>query len=220
MDLPTPAEIASLRVKNRWFLKLLFLLSGILILFITWAEVHSTSTLSFRERKKSIDSKVRVLREIKDSFPDKDLVNDFGRIENSFKEVESAFKTGTQKEKSDSLLSIEKKLPESLRKWSETAAISSDRLLQYVARETQLRGLDTEERHPLTAKEEEKVNQYFHMAREEWLSGNKFRRDGNHLYALVLYKRSLKYSFSSLKTSKLPPPIEFKKVGERLTSHR
>lgn len=103
-----------------------------------------------------------------------------------------------------------------MKRWSEFAENSSDKLLQYVAKESRFLKMESEDSHPLTVKEEERANDYFRMAREEWLSGNKFRRDGNHLYALVLYKRSLKYSLSSLKVSKLPYPEEYRNAANRL----
>ncbi|TGK56199.1 PROCN domain protein [Leptospira wolffii] len=215
MDLPTPEEILSLR--NRGFWKWVLLFAGILFAFIAWEGIESSQgSQTFRERKKSADSKVRILREIGESFSSPDLKRDLDKIENYSAELASASKVGTAKEKADALAVLERTLPESLKRWSECAESSADKLLQHVAKESRFQKMETEERHPISAKEEEKANDYFRMAREEWLAGNKFRRDGNHLYALVLYKRSLKYSLFSLKVSKLSYPEEYGPAAEKL----
>ncbi|EPG67259.1 PROCN domain protein [Leptospira wolffii] len=215
MDLPTPEEILSLR--NRGFWKWVLLFAGILFAFIAWEGIESSQgSQTFRERKKSVDSKVRILREIGESFSSPDLKRDLEKIENYSAELASASKVGTAKEKADALAVLERTLPESLKRWSEYAESSADKLLQHVAKESRFQKMETEERHPISAKEEEKANDYFRMAREEWLAGNKFRRDGNHLYALVLYKRSLKYSLFSLKVAKLSYPEEYGPAAEKL----
>lgn len=216
MDLPTPAEIMSLRVKGGRFWKWLVVFSLIAVTILAGRIYSSQSTQGFRERKKSADSKVRILREIGNSFESSELKKDLQKIENYSADLNSASKAGSIQEKSDSLALLERALPESMKRWSEFAETSSDKLLQHVAKESRFLKMESEDHHPLTAKEEERANDYFRMAREEWLSGNKFRRDGNHLYALVLYKRSLKYSLSSLKVSKLPYPEEYRKAANRL----
>ncbi len=215
MDLPTPEEIISLRSGSFW--KWVMLLVGILFAFIAWEEIDSSQAFkTFRERKKTVDSKVKILREIGDSFHSPDLKKDLEKIETYAAELHSASKLGSAKEKAEALSLLERTLPEFMKRWSEFAEFSSDKLLQHVAKESRYLKMESEDRHPLTVKEEEKSNDYFRMAREEWLAGNKFRRDGNHLYALVLYKRSLKYSLSSLKVSKLPYPEEYSQAAERL----
>ncbi|TGK05163.1 PROCN domain protein [Leptospira langatensis] len=218
MDLPTPSEIHSLRIGNsRGFWRWVLLFTGVILAFIAWEGIESSqSSQSFRERKKSADSKVRILREIGSSFSAPELKKDLQKIETYSAELHSASKVGSAEEKTQALLVLEKTLPESLKRWSEFAEGSSDRLLQHVAKESRFLKMESEDRHPLTAKEEERANDYFRMAKEEWLAGNKFKRDGNHLYALVLYKRSLKYSLSSLKVSKLPYPEEYSQAAARL----
>lgn len=166
--------------------------------------------------EKNVDSKVRILREMKRSFHSIDLEKDLERLESYSADLESMTRVGTAQERSDALSTLERKLPEIVKRWSEFAENCSSKLLQYTVRETQLLKIDSPDRHPLTAKENALANNYFRMAREEWISGNKFHRDGNYLYALVLYKRSLKYSFSSLKTAKLPVPEEFQNAGGQL----
>ncbi|TGK19367.1 PROCN domain protein [Leptospira fluminis] len=215
MDLPTPAEISSLR-SGRKFLKWTAWTVGIALVFLVWGKIESNQSLTFRERKKNVDSKVRVLREMRRSFAFSELDKDMDRLENFISDLEAASRAGSVQERTEALVNIEKNLPEILKRWSEFTEVSSDKLLQYVVRESQLSKMDPEERHPLKAKEKELAQNYFRMAREEWLAGNKFRRDGNHLYSLVLYKRSLKYSLSCLKASKLPYPEEYKKAGDRL----
>lgn len=215
MDLPTPEEILSLRNKGFWKWVLLF--AGILFGFIAWEGIESSQgSQSFRERKKSVDAKVRILREVGNTFATQEWKKDMDQIETYSAELTSASKVGTAKEKGDALAILERKLPEILKRWSESAEKSSDTLLQHVAKENRFQKMETEDRHPLSAKEEEKAGDYFRMAREEFLAGSKFRRDGNHLYALVLYKRSLKYSLSSLKISKLPYPEEFTQAADKL----
>ncbi|TGL64256.1 PROCN domain protein [Leptospira sarikeiensis] len=217
MDLPTPAEITSLRMKGGRFWKWVLICTGLIFAMVAWQGIYSSqSNQGFRERKKSADSKVRILREIGTTFDSVELKKDLQKIESYSADLHSASKVGNAQEKSDSLAILEKALPDSMKRWSEFAENSSDKLLQHVAKESRFLKMGSEDRHPLTAKEEEKANDYFRMAREEWLSGNKFRRDGNNLYALVLYKRSLKYSLSSLKVSKLPYPDEYKTAATRL----
>ncbi|TGM10763.1 PROCN domain protein [Leptospira selangorensis] len=217
MDLPTPAEIMSLRVKGRGFWKWTIVCIVLVSAVFAWQGIYSSqSGQGFRERKKSADSKVRILREIGTSFDSAEFRKDLQKIESYYADLNSAAKVGSSQEKADSLALLERTLPESMKRWSEFAENSSDKLLQYVAKESRFLKMESEDSHPLTVKEEERANDYFRMAREEWLSGNKFRRDGNHLYALVLYKRSLKYSLSSLKVSKLPYPEEYRNAANRL----
>ncbi|EQA47119.1 hypothetical protein LEP1GSC050_0625 [Leptospira broomii serovar Hurstbridge str. 5399] len=214
MDLPTPSEILALRGKRKSW-KWIVIFAGLALGLFAWEQVDSSQSLTFRERKKSVDSKVRILREMRRSFHSVELEKDLERVESYSSDLESMTRAGTAQERSDALSTLERKLPEVLKRWSEFAENFSSKLLQYAVRETQLLKIDSPDRHHLTAKENALANNYFRMAREEWISGNKFHRDGNYLYALILYKRSLKYSLSCLKTSKLPVPEEFQNAGER-----
>ncbi len=55
------------------------------------------------------------------------------------------------------------------------------------------------------------------MAKEEFNSAEKFSRDGNLSYALHIYKRSIKYSLSAIKSSELSVEKKFEIAVEKWT---
>jgi len=182
-----------------------------LILFAN-VQIFANATLPLKERKKNFEQKLKFLNEMKSKFSDRELNENISDLENHSKDVESVFKSGTEKEKKMAISVAELKTNPALKKCSEHLQSAARELIEYYAFKSSgksvasVNGHDNPVRDSIESKE--KKARYFAMAKEELQQAEKFKRDGNLFYSLYLYKRSVRYSLKSIQSSGFPVPAK------------
>lgn len=194
-------------------------LSILIISLISGEGIFSETNPSLKERKKSFEQKVKLISEIQELFSEKDLTLKKILLEKSADELAEIFKRGNERERKNAILKSEMILSDTQRTFSEYLSKISQELIHKISMEKTSANIHKEEvketRESLERKE--KAARYFAMAKEEFNSAEKFSRDGNLSYALHIYKRSIRYSLSSIKTMGASVEKKFEPASEKWT---
>lgn len=165
----------------------------------------NAGTLSFREKKKSIERKIRILEESRKAIPFQKQEENWNRISTLRDRFQNFARSGTAQEREESLLLLERAVPQVTADFAEEGKVSAKNLIVLYS-EGYLQKKNHPEETPLSASAEEKASNYFRMAKEELNQAEKFDRDRNDFYALVLYGRSIQYSLNALDALSLEIP--------------
>ncbi|MBE7412339.1 MAG: hypothetical protein L6Q54_11400 [Leptospiraceae bacterium] len=180
-----------------------FIILSILIFSLFSGErLFSETNPSLKERKKSFEKKVKLIEEIQSIFPEENLTQKKDKLEKSANELSEIYKRGNERERREAITKAEITLLETQRVFVEYLSNTSKELIHKISMTKSYADAHREEvketRNSLEKKE--KAAKYFTMAKEEYNTAEKFFRDGNLSYALHIYKRSIRYSLSSIKT--------------------
>ncbi|PJZ42860.1 hypothetical protein CH370_05890 [Leptospira kmetyi] len=168
----------------------------------------NAGTLSFREKKKSIERKIRILEESRKAIPFQKQEENWNRISTLRDRFQNFARSGTAQEREESLLLLERAVPQVTADFAEEGKVSAKNLIVLYS-EGYLQKKNHPEETPLSASAEEKASNYFRMAKEELNQAEKFDRDRNDFYALVLYGRSIQYSLNALDALSLEIPSAY-----------
>ncbi|XDD49120.1 hypothetical protein AB3N59_11860 [Leptospira sp. WS92.C1] len=182
-----------------------------LISFFLFQNFLFAGTLSFREKKKSVERKIKILEESKKSIPFKKQNENWTRLQNLKDRFQSVARSGTAQEREESLLLLERVIPQVASTFAEEGKTSAKNLIVLYS-EGYLQSKNHLQESSPSVREEEKAATYFRMAKEEFSQAEKFDRDRNDSYALVLYARSIQYSLKAMETIDLEIPNEYRSV--------
>ncbi|MBM9501348.1 hypothetical protein JWG44_13910 [Leptospira sp. 201903071] len=162
-------------------------------------------TLSFREKKKSIERKIKILEESKKAIPFHKQDENWTKLQNLKERFQNFARSGSAQEREESLLLLERAVPQITSEFAAEGKGSAKNLIIRYS-EAFLQKKNHPDETPISVKDEEKSSNYFRMAKEEFNQAEKFDRDRNDFYALVLYGRSIQYSLKALDSLDLDPP--------------
>lgn len=162
-------------------------------------------SVSFREKKKSIERKIKILEESKKAIPFRKQDENWSKLQNLKERFQNFARSGSPQEREESLLLLERAVPQITSDFAAEGKLSAKNLIVRYS-EAYLQKKNHSDETPISAKDEEKSSNYFRMAKEEFNQAEKFDRDRNDFYALVLYGRSIQYSLKALDSLDLDPP--------------
>ncbi|WP_165783881.1 hypothetical protein, partial [Leptospira ellisii] len=172
--------------------------------FLIESAVYS-GALSFREKKKNVERRIKILEESAKSVPYKDQNANWERLKTSQNRFQTAYRSGTSQEREESLLLLERAVAQITPQFAEEGKNLAQKLIVRYS-ESYLHGKNHKEEAVHNARQEERASSYFRMAKEELALAEKFDRDRNDSYAIVLYGRSIRYSLSALETMGFETP--------------
>ncbi|TGK31550.1 hypothetical protein EHQ12_02180 [Leptospira gomenensis] len=173
--------------------------------------VSYPGALSFREKKKNVERRIKVLEESAKSVPYRNQNSNWERLKNSQNRFQNAYRSGTSQEREESLLLLERAVAQITPQFAEEGKKLAQGLIVRYS-EAYLHGKDHKEETVPDARREERAASYFRMAKEELALAEKFDRDRNDSYAIVLYGRSIRYSLSALETMGFETPDGYENV--------
>ncbi|AOP34583.1 hypothetical protein A0128_12410 [Leptospira tipperaryensis] len=176
-----------------------------LISFFVFQSFADAGTLSFREKKKSIERKIKILEDSKKAIPYNKQDENWSKLQNLKERFQNFARSGSIQEREESLLLLERAVPQITSEFAAEGKVSAKNLIVRYS-EVYLQKKNHPEETPLNVKDEEKSSNYFRMAKEEFNQAEKFDRDRNDFYALVLYGRSIQYSLKAMDSLSLDPP--------------
>jgi hypothetical protein len=177
---------------------------SILLLHSFLLEAAGT-TLSLRERRKTIDSKIRILEEIESAA----ILNEeklFDRKTAIQSKTDEIFQEKTAKEQTRDLTYIEGDLQTLQVEIAESLELRSEDLIGIFARAYYL---NKDKDRPIHPAKREKIQRYFEMAKKEKFSAQKYLRMNNPNLAILSLKRSILYSFYSFQESETDIPNQY-----------
>lgn len=165
----------------------------------------SGTTLSLRERRKMIDSKIRVLEEIESAaiLSEESLAVKKSAIQSRTDEI---FQEKTAKEQRRDLSYIEEDLQNLQIEVAKYLEPKSDELIEVFARAYYL---NRDREKPINPAKRERIQRYFEMAKKEKVSAQKYLRMKNPNLAILSLKRSILYSFNSFQESETFVPNQY-----------
>lgn len=164
---------------------------------------------SQRERKREFDSDSKVLQELYKALPAEMLEEEMENLEALQSELDMVFRAGTSKQKEELLDKGESFVAKLQKNWIARIHEISEELVTEFGSRVELRQR-MEKPKKINPDSKEKSIVYSRMAREELNTGEKFQRDGNLGYAIVVYKRSIVYSLHALKEIGEPLPKRYR----------
>ncbi|TGM57039.1 hypothetical protein [Leptospira adleri] len=176
-----------------------------LIFFFVFLSYADAGSLSFREKKKSIERKIKILEESKKAIPFSKQEENWSKLQNLKERFQNFARFGSVQEREESLLLLERAVPQITSEFAAEGKTSARNLIVHYS-EAFLQKKNHPDEIPINAKDEEKSSNYFRMAKEEFNQAEKFDRDRNDFYALVLYGRSIQYSLKAMDLLDLDPP--------------
>ncbi|RHX80314.1 hypothetical protein DLM76_12080 [Leptospira yasudae] len=179
--------------------------------FVLLVQDGSAGTLSFREKKKSIERKIRILEESKKAIPFQKQTENWNRLVDLRDRFQTSYRSGSAREREEALLLLERAVPQVTADFAQEGKSFAKNLIVSYS-EGYLRVKNHPEDAPLSASREEKAANYFRMAKEELGQAEKFDRDRNDFYAIVLYGRSIQYSLSAMEIIGLETPAGFEGI--------
>ncbi|NCN08410.1 MAG: hypothetical protein GW938_01060 [Leptospira sp.] len=167
------------------------IISLLILLFILPNLLFAGTTVSLRERKKTLESRMKILKDIDSAMNGWNLENYDQRIQEIQMQSDSAYreKSGTEQAKLMNYLEGDLHLLQVT--YSDKMEESAQSLLEALAKEIVMH------RDSVTTdiNKREKTQKYFEMAKKEIELGRKYQRMNNPTLALHSFKRSLIYSF-------------------------
>ncbi|EKO13964.1 hypothetical protein [Leptospira kirschneri] len=192
------------------FLKKVKSVFSLLFVLVLLQNHLDSGTLSFREKKKSIEKKIRILEESRKSIPFQNQEENWSRLTSLNNRFQNSAHSGSLREKEKSMLLLERALFRTASDFTLEGKVSAKNLIRFYSDE-----YSEKKRSPgisMTTFQKERAATYFRMAKEELDQAEKFDRDGNNFYALILYGRSIQYSLSAFQTMSFEIPKEYIRV--------
>ncbi|EMK03322.1 MULTISPECIES: hypothetical protein [Leptospira] len=192
------------------FLKKIKSVFSLLFVLVLLQNHLDSGTLSFREKKKSIEKKIRILEESRKSIPFQNQEENWSRLTSLNNRFQNSVHSESLREKEKSMLLLERALFRTASDFTLEGKVSAKNLIRFYSDE-----YSEKKRSPgisMTTFQKERAATYFRMAKEELDQAEKFDRDGNNFYALILYGRSIQYSLSAFQTMSFEIPKEYIRV--------
>lgn len=168
----------------------------------------SKTTLSREQRKKLIDQRLSILVDVEKSFPNDGFEKKFERLKSLKEETDTSFQSGNRIEFSKFLQMAEEESANQLQETSNFLKEKSGNLVEAIAKQN----LDSEslKSKNIPIKERERFYNNFEMSKKEIREGKKLETSRNYQLSLILFKRSLQYSFACLEIlqEKVPESLE------------
>ncbi|ASV06875.1 hypothetical protein B2G47_14395 [Leptospira interrogans serovar Canicola] len=189
--------------------KVRFVFSLLFVLVLLQSHLNA-GTLSFREKKKSIEKKIRILEESRKSIPFQNQEENWNRLTSLKNRFQNSVYSESLREKEKSMLLLERALFRTASDFTLEGKVSAKNLIRLYSDEFSEKEKCQEV--SMTTFQKERAATYFRMAKEELDQAEKFDRDGNNFYALILYGRSIQYSLSAFQTMNFEIPNQYIRV--------
>ncbi len=170
----------------------------------------NAGTLSFREKKKSIEKKIRILEESRKSIPFQNQEENWNRLTSLKNRFQNSVYSESLREKEKSMLLLERALFRTASDFTLEGKVWAKNLIRLYSDEFSEK--EKSQEVSMTTFQKERAATYFRMAKEELDQAEKFDRDGNNFYALILYGRSIQYSLSAFQTMNFGIPNQYIRV--------
>ncbi|OQM31609.1 hypothetical protein ACO1J6_11040 [Leptospira interrogans serovar Hebdomadis] len=182
-----------------------------LLFVLVLLQIHlNAGTLSFREKKKSIEKKIRILEESRKSIPFQNQEENWNRLTSLKNRFQNSVYSESLREKEKSMLLLERALFRTASDFTLEGKVSAKNLIRLYSDEFSEK--EKSQEVSMTTFQKERAATYFRMAKEELDQAEKFDRDGNNFYALILYGRSIQYSLSAFQTMNFEIPNQYIRV--------
>ncbi|EMN49235.1 hypothetical protein LEP1GSC088_2358 [Leptospira interrogans str. L1207] len=192
--------------------KVRFVFSLLFVLVLLQSHLNA-GTLSFREKKKSIEKKIRILEESRKSIPFQNQEEDWNRLTSLKNRFQNSVYSESLREKEKSMLLLERALFRTASDFTLEGKVSAKNLIRLYSDEFSEK--EKSQEVSMTTFQKERAATYFRMAKEELDQAEKFDRDGNNFYALILYGRSIQYSLSAFQTMNFEIPNQYIRVFKK-----
>lgn len=189
--------------------KVRFVFSLLFVLVLLQSQLNA-GTLSFREKKKSIEKKIRILEESRKSIPFQNQEENWNRLTSLKNRFQNSVYSESLREKEKSMLLLERALFRTASDFTLEGKVSAKNLIRLYSDEFSEK--EKSQEVSMTTFQKERAATYFRMAKEELDQAEKFDRDGNNFYALILYGRSIQYSLSAFQTMNFGIPNQYIRV--------
>ncbi|EMJ47623.1 hypothetical protein LEP1GSC111_3526 [Leptospira interrogans str. UT126] len=189
--------------------KVRFVFSLLFVLVLLQSHLNA-GTLSFREKKKSIEKKIRILEESRKSIPFQNQEENWNRLTSLKNRFQNSVYSESLREKEKSMLLLERALFRTASDFTLEGKVSAKNLIRLYSDEFSEK--EQSQEVSMTTFQKERAATYFRMAKEELDQAEKFDRDGNNFYALILYGRSIQYSLSAFQTMNFEIPNQYIRV--------
>ncbi|EKP75879.1 hypothetical protein LEP1GSC173_1134 [Leptospira interrogans str. HAI1594] len=173
----------------------------------------NAGTLSFREKKKSIEKKIRILEESRKLIPFQNQEENWNRLTSLKNRFQNSVYSESLREKEKSMLLLERALFRTASDFTLEGKVSAKNLIRLYSDEFSEK--EQSQEVSMTTFQKERAATYFRMAKEELDQAEKFDRDGNNFYALILYGRSIQYSLSAFQTMNFEIPNQYIRVFKK-----
>ncbi|UOG42705.1 hypothetical protein [Leptospira noguchii] len=192
------------------FLKKIKSVFYLLFVFVLLQSYLNAGTLSYREKKKSVEKKIRILEESRKSIPFQNQEENWNRLISLKNRFQNSAHFEPLREREKSMLLLERALFRTASDFTLEGRVSAKNLIRFYSDKY----LEKEKSQDvsMTAFQKERAVTYFRMAKEELDQAEKFDRDGNNFYALILYGRSIQYSLSAFQTMNFEIPNQYIRV--------
>lgn len=150
------------------------------------------TTVSLRERKKTLDSRIKILKEIDSAMSGWNLENFNQRIQEIQFKSDSAYREKTGTEQAKIMNYLEGDLHLLQMSYSDKLEEKAQDLIEVLSREIVMNRNAADK---LDISRRERSQRYFDMAKKEKEQGLKYHRMNNPTLALYSFKRSIVYSF-------------------------
>ncbi|EMM89802.1 hypothetical protein [Leptospira interrogans] len=192
--------------------KVRFVFSLLFVLVLLQSHLNA-GTLSFREKKKSIEKKIRILEESRKSIPFQNQEENWNRLTSLKNRFQNSVYSESLREKEKSMLLLERALFRTASDFTLEGKVSAKNLIRLYSDEFSEK--EQSQEVSMTTFQKERAATYFRMAKEELDQAEKFDRDGNNFYALILYGRSIQYSLSAFQTMNFEIPNQYIRVFKK-----
>ncbi|EKR54079.1 hypothetical protein [Leptospira interrogans] len=192
--------------------KVRFVFSLLFVLVLLQSHLNA-GTLSFREKKKSIEKKIRILEESRKSIPFQNQEENWNRLTSLKNRFQNSVYSESLREKEKSMLLLERALFRTASDFTLEGKVSAKNLIRLYSDEFSEK--EKSQEVSMTTFQKERAATYFRMAKEELDQAEKFDRDGNNFYALILYGRSIQYSLSAFQTMNFEIPNQYIRVFKK-----
>lgn len=189
--------------------KVRFVFSLLFVLVLLQSHLNA-GTLSFREKKKSIEKKIRILEESRKSIPFQNQEENWNRLTSLKNRFQNSVYSESLREKEKFMLLLERALFRTASDFTLEGKVSAKNLIRLYSDEFSEK--EKSQEVSMTTFQKERAATYFRMAKEELDQAEKFDRDGNNFYALILYGRSIQYSLSAFQTMNFGIPNQYIRV--------
>ncbi|AAS70834.1 hypothetical protein GS518_11240 [Leptospira interrogans] len=192
--------------------KVRFVFSLLFVLVLLQSHLNA-GTLSFREKKKSIEKKIRILEESRKLIPFQNQEENWNRLTSLKNRFQNSVYSESLREKEKSMLLLERALFRTASDFTLEGKVSAKNLIRLYSDEFSEK--EQSQEVSMTTFQKERAATYFRMAKEELDQAEKFDRDGNNFYALILYGRSIQYSLSAFQTMNFEIPNQYIRVFKK-----
>lgn len=178
---------------------------GFLVLF-GFMTLSAGTTLSTRERKKNLDSRLKTLQEIDSALGGWNINESQARIPAIERKGEEIYREKSVNRQSRILSKLEEDLYHLQMDYAKKLERYSNELVESFTREFYLKRGDSLDKD---LAKKEKVQRYFEMSKRENTSAEKYMRMKNPNLALLSFKRSIIYNFHAFLLTETELPSQY-----------